>query len=293
MTQAVLGARTFDKGHVRIIPNVNDTVEVSRFRVDQNKLVAPVATPTVAADAMHKDFVDIVTGDHQFYDEMNPREDFKSDFEFLHPSGPQRETRYAEIVRSAIQSETVKSIQNNIEKLTWLGDTASGNVWLQRTDGLEKIIEAEGTVNNVTPAGNLTPANIIGIMEDLIQAQKDTILEEPNTTFLMNVRDLYKLKEAYRDPAITKGVNFPEAGPPVFGGFPISTVGISENKICLTNTGTGRESNLAAATWMYEDTRGLNIDRLQANSDLWFVKATFKLGVNIMYGDQIAYYKPV
>jgi len=289
----ILGARTIDKGQIRVIPNVNDAVEVSRFTVAVDELEAPVATPSTANDSMTKDSVTITTGEAMFYDTFNPLRDFDEDWSYLWQVGKMTDAEYNSLVRQNIQSEVIKSIRNNVEKLIWEGDTASSLAYLNRFDGFIKLIEADSTVNEAagTPAV-LTASNIIAKMRAVINAQIEPVLENPNTTFLMNVNDFYKYAEALGDETIFKGTDIPNGPVARFGGFPIVTVGIPENHMVLTNTGTGRDSNLAAAAWMDADINSFKIDRLQSNSELFFVKALFKMGVNFMYGDQIAYYKP-
>jgi hypothetical protein len=115
-------------------------------------------------------------------------------------------------------------------------------------------------------------------------------LEMQSPTFVMSHRDKQIYFAALRDTGISKGVNVTEAGVPTYGGIPIVSCGIPKDHLVLTNTGTGSDSNLAGATWMDADYRGVKIDRLQANSELWFAKVLFKFGVNIMFGSQLTYY---
>ena len=62
----------------------------------------------------------------------------------------------------------------------WQGDTAAGGGSpLRFFDGFIKILGADGAIAP-TPAGNITAANVIGILEDCVQAIPDALYDDPN-----------------------------------------------------------------------------------------------------------------
>ena len=77
---------------------------------------------------------------------------------------------------------------------------------------------------------------------------------------------------------------------PTFAGIPVHSTGISEDNLVLTVASAGTDSNLVGATWMYSDTRGVKVERLQANSELFFAKVLFKLGFQIVWGGDVVSY---
>jgi len=64
--------------------------------------------------------------------------------------------------------------------------------------------------------------------------------------------------------------------------------GIPENKMLLGVFNNGKDGQLQAATWMDQD-RGIVVDRLQANSELFFIKALMKFGINYTRGSEIVF----
>ena len=292
LTPLVLGATTIERGLMRMIPSQMNSVAIGKFNTALDKLEAPVETPITPNDSMTKGEVIITTGNQMWYDTFNPLRDFEDDWVHFWAQGRLTDAQANAKIQAAILKTVIESVQNNVDKLLWSGDTASLDIWLQRMDGFIKLIEA-APVNVVLAAGAITSANIIDIMEAAIAATPDEVLEMQSPTFILSHRDKQIYFSALRDATISKGVNIMENGVPTFGGIPIVSCGIPKDHIVLTNTGTGSDSNLAGATWMDADMKGVKIDRLQANSELWFAKVLFKLGVNIMFPEQITYYKPV
>ena len=76
-----------------------------------------------------------------------------------------------------------------------------------------------------------------------------------------------------------------------FAGIPIVSCGMPDSKMLLGRFDGGQDGQLQAATWMNEDRSGLLVDRLQANSELFFIKALFKWGINYRLGAEIVYGK--
>ena len=293
LTPLVLGATTIDRGLMRIVPNQQNSVALGIFDTLADKLEAPVDTPILGNDSMSKSEVIVTTGDQMWYDEFNPLRDFQEDWSYFWSSGRLTDAQAGLKIKQAILKTVTESVQNNIDKLIWSGDTASLDVWLQRMDGLIKLIEANLDVNVVTPAGVLTKANIIDVLEAMIDATPDQVLEMQSPKIIMSHRDKQIYFSAIRDATISKGINIMEGGVPTFAGIPIISCGIPKDHLVLTNATSGADSNLVGATWMWADTKGVKVERLQANSEVWFAKVLFKLGVNIVFGSQLTYYKPV
>jgi len=286
----ILGATTIERGLMRVIPSVMDKVHIPRFTAEKDKLVAPVDIPVVLADALFKTDITVTVGDMMFYDRFNPLRDFQEDWSQFYATGRLTDAQAAPKIRQAIEKTVIESVRNNLENLIWNGDKSSGSAFLSRFDGLIKIITADGKVNKVTPGAVITKANVIDLLEGMITATPDAVLEMSSPKIIMSHRDKYIYHEALRDATITKGINIQDGGVDRFAGIPIVSTGIPKNHLLLGNFSSGADSNLVGATWMEADSKGLKIDRLQSDSELWFAKALIKFGVNIVYGEQLTYY---
>ena len=104
------------------------------------------------------------------------------------------------------------------------------------------------------------------------------------------------VKYAYDEAARAldvKGANIYEAGTYRFGGYTIESIPvIPANRIFAYNAGPGDMNEIKMATWADADRFNVKIDRLQANSDLFFIKVNAEIGVNHVYGKQITEYSP-
>lgn len=292
----ILGSPTLDKGLMRVVMNEAQNVDLERFRADNDKLIAPLDNPNAAAEAdmFHKSYVTITPGECMLWDKMNPKSTFsETDWAKNWANGSWKWQQVAPHIKNAIMTTGARSIANNLETLIWQGDTTSGVAATDRFDGLEKIIEADGAVNNVTPAGAITKSNIIDILEALIDVTPDAVLEGSNPTIVMSHKDKQIYFSALRDTTITKGSEPWADGIPTFAGYKIISTGISKDKIVFTNVGTGNDSNLVGATWMSSDYTTPTIDKLDNYSEFWYFLAKFRFGVNIVWGKEISYYKPV
>jgi hypothetical protein len=288
----VLGATTIDRGLVNVRPTYQDKVELIKMDSSVNSLHAPVLTPTTGVGDYAITNRLITTGQLMYYREFSPIRDFENSYEFLYSTGRLTEAQLAPITRTAIDELAAGDIADGLENLIWNGDTASGSAWLSRFDGLVKLLNADsdGDLNNVTFAGALTASNILTEMEAMVNGCPSAVLENLSIKFVVSHKDKYKIFEAYRDATITKGINLMDAGVPTFAGIPIVSCGIPENKMLLGVFNNGKDGQLQAGTWMDSD-RGITVDRLQNNSELFFIKALMKFGINYVRGSEIVYGK--
>ena len=73
-----------------------------------------------------------------------------------------------------------------------------------------------------------------------------------------------------------------------YRGYLIEAVGgMTDKDIVFVDATAGPEGNLFAGTWLMNDRENFKIERLQANSELWFIKALFRYGVEYGNGEQI------
>lgn len=285
----MFGSQTMEKSLVQVIPGQRNKVQLNRFYAAVNKITAKVATPTTAADALTKDEKTIQAAEVMFYDEFDPK-DFNIDDVFLQTIGASVSATAASILLEAIRERVTTLFNYDLDNLLWNGDTLSGDAWLDPIDGIVKQIDADGTVISVTPAGAVTPANVIAILEAVVAAMPDEVRELGDPTIVTTPAVKYAYDEAAR-ALDYKGANIYEAGVYRFAGYRIESVPvIPANRIFAYNAGAGDMNEIKMATWADSDRFNVKIDRLQANSDLFFIKVNAEIGVTHLYGKQIVEY---
>ena len=284
----VLGTETFDKGLIQIIQNKFDKTYLQRMAIADDPLADVVATPTVSK-TVAKTEVTITPGDMQLYVEFNP-DTFQNDWRDYWPQGPSVDSQIPQVLLTPLLSVIGKKVNKQVEKLIWQGDTGGAQA-VSYFNGLLKTIDADATVVDIGTPLALTQANIIAELERVLAAVSDAVYENPGLKIVMSHTNL-RMYEAANRALTTKGSQYTDRIAPQFGGVPIVGVsGVPQGRIVTGVFGTDISSNFYAQTWMQSDQENFKVDRLQANSDLWFVKATFQYGVNYGYGIEIVNYK--
>ena len=291
--KAVLGATTIDRGLVNVRPKYQDKVEIIRMSSSANSLHAPVVTPTAGVGQFQITNRLITLGDAMYYREFSPIRDFENEYQWQYNRGKLTDAQLASITETAVKELATSDLADGVETLIWNGNTASTDPYLNRADGLIKLLDADSDsdINNVTFGAALSATNILDKFQDMIDACPAAVLEQLNIRFVVSYADLQKYYAAIRDSVITKGINIMDPGVARFAGIPIVSCGIPENKVVLGVFDGGQDGQLQAATWMNEDRSGLLVERLQNNSELFFIKALFKWGINYRLGAEIVYGK--
>ena len=189
-------------------------------------------------------------------------------------------------------------IANQLETALWQGDTASGNMNLNKFDGLIKLVDAgspvDANVNSFTGIGvitGLTSANVI----PAVRAMKNAIpaaLKGLTDTVIFVGYDVYDL---YVDAGVTANLfsyNFNDKSN--YGGLTVPGTGIRLEAVHGLN-GTGdmyamRLSNIAIA---------VDAEGEEANYKLWYsednnegrFRAAFKMGVNVAFTTEVVKFK--
>ena len=286
----VTGNEAMEKGSINIISGIQQKVSLPRFVAAADALQARQATPTLPSSSFTWDERTITPLDAMFYDEVNPRT-FEDVWRQWQPTGNLVDKVFDPDIQLAILSETTKSVNTQIGKLIWQGDTG-GVTALSFFDGYVKLITADAASVKITPAGVITAANIISVLEATEAGIPDSIWDDPDVVFHMNTTDYRLYLEAARALDF-KGSNITDAEDSRFASREIRFYsGMSKDSIIVAKATTGNDSNLHAAVDMLDDPETVKVERLQANSELFFVKVLFKMAVNTAFGEETVIYNP-
>ena len=171
-----------------------------------------------------------------------------------------------------------------VEKIVWMGDTGgAGNLAL--TDGLVKIIDAEGAVITGTILA-LDAANIIDAVDEMVAAMpEDTIESEDNKLFIGFEK--YRLYISALKKANLYHVDAQEGA-----DFEYMIHGTNVKMVAVGGlNGTGRiflseASNLFAGTDLLNDAEDFRIFFSEDNDEVRF-KQKFKLGLQVAFPERI------
>ena len=165
------------------------------------------------------------------------------------------------------------------------GLTGSGvNSQIKYFDGFIRKAIVAGTYLPVGSPSAITSGNILAKLDAAIALLPLALLADPNRfdkiKFMLSPLDWQKFEIA--SLALTnKGRDVNGITIPNYRGFQIVTlVGLPESTFYLTKAFAGVESNLWVGTNSMEDL-DVKLERLQANSELWFMKSLFAFDVQI------------
>lgn len=290
----VTGNEAFQKGSFHIIERVDDKVELPRLSIDENIIQDREAMPSSSVGTLSRTGRVIEPLDMMVYYEFNPR-NFEKDWMPFVPSGKFPDKVTNPRVQRAIMSVTKKSIDNQIGRLIWQGDTSlPSNDPLHYFDGYITVLNADPDTITVPSIGLITSANILQVLNNVYDAIPDAVLNT-NEVVLNVSTGTFRAYEKALEALDTKGQDPTQSGKKLFRGLEIRDYsGFPDNTIlaCVTNMSYG-STNLYAGVDMKNDSDSLKMERLRPEGELFFVKALFKMAVNAAWTQESVLYQGV
>jgi len=185
-----------------------------------------------------------------------------------------------------------------LDKLFWQGDTgAGGSSPLRFFDGIIKKIEADSDsdVTFVTPAGTITKANVVAILEAFYAAIPDKFFDDLDFKIHMNTGD-FKLLQFFNNDAkkTTVGV-LNETIQRLFLDKRIEHfTNLPASRIVGARTSNAENSNLVLGMYASLDSEimGMKIEKKDL-SNITRYRFDGMADAQYRYGGDIVYYKPV
>lgn len=323
ITRAVVQADTIQKGCIYVEDGIRKKKTIPRIEVSdfmQKRKATPTSKGSVTVDGAV-----LEPKDAMLYYEFNPR-DYESHFYAeLYNQDKLLDRQLPLVAESFMVMQTMKRLNEFWETAIWRsriqydpegdavlpsakGDASSGVPLYDSTgvpaafyfDGLlKKAIDASGTLLVSSPATLV--AGTAGGGEENVQAALERCLNSvPNALlfrygagglkFMVN----YKTKKLY-DEFLTTTTTFKnndttEQSISRYKGYDVVPLaGLSDNTIVVCIAKPDTDSNLWLGMNSTEDNQ-LQLQRLQNNSELFFVKGLFKIDPQIGFADQLVVY---
>ena len=285
--------QTVDGGHIHIENNIFKQRAIPRATSDnliQDRVPTPASQGTITYDERILSPQDIMV-----YVEFNPN-DFRDVWEPFQPQGDFVFSRLSPEVQRAVVSlalEGVGGVDPYMGGAIWQGDIAGGVPPLDKFDGLIKKAEDDADVIDVILAGPIDDGNAVANIELVYEA----------TPVAVRTRESFKMfvseatKEHYWNALMAKASSdanpfhdVATQGPLTYKGKRVvALVGMTDSEIIGTHSSPGRDSNLylglAGPGANNEDV--VKIERLQANSELWFIKVLWGADTQIKWGQEL------
>ena len=297
---ATFGMDSVDKGVVHVEDGIKSKYTIGRMDF-KNPLQPRMATP-VSGGTITVDGNVLAPKDMMVYTEFNPR-NFESHWlaEELSPTLLARElpvTAENYMMQMAL-NRTFEQIENGI----WMGSLAYMGVYpksdpryqYQYFDGFIRKFLNDPTVLAAASPATLTTTNITTAMDACI-----TLLSQNAKAIIASGKRYERLKflvsinteQIYQTFQTTslqfKGVNTTDKGINKYKGYEIVPLaGMPDDTIVLAEATPGIDSNLYVGMNSTED-NNLQLEKLQANSEIYFLKGLMKYDVQYGFGNQIA-----
>ena len=233
----------------------------------------------------------LVPTDFMVYVEFNPN-DFRDVWDFMQSTNPFVFAELSPEVQRAVLEEVLmgtNGVSPYMGKNIWQGDTA-GSVPDDKFDGIQKTAQGDADVVDVTGT-TLTAGNIIAEIEKVWDATPVVVRDNPGFKIIFSSKtiDLYYdalIALANKGPAPNQLTDMNYKGRPLIGLF-----GMPDDVMFATIATNDRDSNIWLGLGWQEDFNQLQMEKLQPNSELWFVKMLMSADTQIKFGEHFVLYE--
>jgi hypothetical protein len=302
---ATFGMDTIRKGAVYVQDGIRKAHTIGRIDF-ANPLQARAATPTTGGTFTIDGRV-LTPQDMMLYTEFNPR-DFEQHWlaEMLSPTLLARELPVT--AENYMMQIGLNRAFEQMELGIWMGSTTysatigqAGNGQLKFFDGFLKLMVNDAAVLQVASPFPLTAAPTAGSLYNIVDAMnallalcaqnKKALLSRPSRyerlKFFMSINSEQIYATFITTTQTFKGVNTTERGINQFKGYEIVPLaGIADDTIVFCEGLPDTSSNLYVGMNSTED-NNLQLQRLQNNSELFFLKGLMKYSVQYGFSEQI------
>lgn len=297
---ATFGMDTIQKGAVYVQDGIKKQHTIGRMDFS-NPLQTRVPTPTPApASSFTVDGRVLVPQDMMLYTEFNPR-DYEQHWLAVQLSDTLLARELPVTAENYMMQIALARAFESMELGIWQGSTAYQGVYGFGTakyqvsffDGFIKLFLNDASVVAIGSPVTLTNSNIGDKMQLMIGGTKKALLASPKRyqrlKFFMSIAS-EQLYQQFLTNTTYKNNDTTEKGINRFMGYDVVAVaGMPDNTIVFCEGLMDVSSNLYVGMNSTED-NNLQLQRLQNNSELFFLKGLMKYAVQYGFSDQVVLY---
>lgn len=316
ITRPVIEMDTTQKGCIHVQDGIKKQYTIPRIDVSnfiQRRAATPTSQGTITIDGKV-----LVPRDLMLYLEFNPR-DYEQHWYAVQLQPKLLDRDLPPTAEEFTVLQTMKRLNEWFENATWksriqfdpLGDAvvptskgqAAGDVQYFYFDGLiKKLLDATETIDVPSPL-TLVAGTAGGGEENILTAMGRAYALVPDAVlFKYGAKGLkfhisYNTQQIFEEALTTqtfKNNNTTEKGINRYKGYDVVPLaGMPDNTIVVALTSPGMESNTWLGVNSTADEEGLQLARLQANSELYFIKGLFKMDTQIGFPDFVVLYTTI
>lgn len=287
IVKALTGADTINSGSVFVKDGIKKKFTIPRWDANYEDFIQDRAATPQSKGVMNVDGQALDPNDYMIYTEFNPRD--YEDHWFatqLNPTLIDRDLPYS--VESVVVQEILKRHAVFFNKLIWNGNTANTDIYKYLNGYIAKA-KAAGDTNVVSSPTTLTTSNIQGEFLRGYNMIPAALRYDADMKYFCSYAtyDLYvqsQINQTY------KGVDITQEGVGTFKGRKVVRIAdFPDNAFFIAKGKPTMESNLWIGLNSIAD-EGLILQKLQANSELFFIKMLMKADVQIGWNSETVYY---
>ena len=293
IVKAITGNETVQGGHIYVQDGIKKKFTIPRFDADYEDLIQDrAATPTSKGDMTVTGKV-LEPADYMIYVEFNPR-DYEQHWFATQLNPTLIDRSLPATVESTVIQEVLKRHDRYMNKAIWNSNTTNAAPSIYRYyDGLIRKAKLANSgadqTNFVGSPTTLSAANIVAELQKGFDLLPAALKYDPNMKIFVSYKtfDLYMTAQQNQ---LYKGADFTSLGVARFQGLQVVRINDMPNDTYLMAKGTaGMDSNLWLGLNSTEDA-SITLEKLQANSELYFIKMLMKVDVQIGWNSETVYY---
>lgn len=276
-----------DGGHVHVHPGISKKFTLPRLRTGkmlQRRVEMPKSENSKGDFDYDEKYLE--PQDFMAYTEFNPRI-FEQIWRPFQPTGPLVFAELPAEIQNQLLTEMAKVVDFELSELYLTGKKGTGD--REFFDGLITRMAADSEVVKPT-ASAIDKGNILTALETIKTNIPKALRKSKRLKIFMSYED-FDLYDAVLTAKEFKGVDYSAVSPERYKGYPIVALAdIPKDVIFAAEGSSGIDSNLWIGVDFVDDAEVIQIDKVQANGELYFFKMLMKADTNTVYGEDIVFW---
>ena len=291
IVKAITSNETIQGGHVYVKDGIKKSFTIPRWDANFEDFVQDRAAIPVSKGVMNVDGQALVPADYMIYTRFNPR-DYEAHWYATQLNSTLIDRALPVSVESVVIQEVLKRHDRYLNKALWNSDTTTTGIYKYFNGFIKKAkLATSGAdkVNIVASPVVLTEANIAGELLKGYKAIPSALRYDKDMKFFMSYAT-FDLYVNYQSNQQFKGQDITSEGVPKFKGREIVKINdLPDNFYFIAKGKATEESNMWVGMNSTDDAQ-LEMMKLQADSELWFIKMNMKVDVQLGWNSETVLY---
>lgn len=289
--KAMTGNDTVQGGHVYVKDGIKKKFTIPRFDANYEDFIQDrAATPVSQGDMTITGNV-LEPADYMIYTEFNPR-DFEAHWYAIQLNETLIDRRLPMTVESVVVQEVLKRHDRYLNRALWRSDTSLSTVYKYWNGFIKKAASATTGSDQTNIVGSPTTLSSVNIVAELAKGYAlipIALRNDPALKIFMNPTTAQHYYDAQKAQA-EKGVDFTQRGVKTYNGLPIVEIADLPNDFYfIAKASADMTSNMWVGMNSASD-ETLQLAKLQANSELYFIKMLMKVDVQFGWFSETVLY---